>query len=139
LIKVLITCLVGLKLVYCVLEIACKLVWFYMATSKPLNIAQTGSNFENCNFFVVFSAYRVQKSTMLNLSHTTGHPIWILSQKFEFEFFSFSALKNISKIHTCILVIWNKSHIRKKNHVDTKHVFFKNWYFDIKIFFGEMS
>jgi hypothetical protein len=43
-----------------------------MATSKPLSIAQTGSNFENFNFFVVFSAYRVQKSKMLNLSHTTG-------------------------------------------------------------------
>jgi hypothetical protein len=35
-----------------------------------LSIAQTGSNFENFNFFVVFSAYRVQKSKMLNLSHT---------------------------------------------------------------------
>jgi hypothetical protein len=41
-----------------------------MATSKLLSIAQTGSNFENFNFFVVFSAYRVQKSIMLNLSHT---------------------------------------------------------------------
>jgi hypothetical protein len=41
-----------------------------MATSKPLSIAKTGSNFENFNFFVVFSAYRVQKSIMLNLSHT---------------------------------------------------------------------
>jgi hypothetical protein len=70
----LITCLVRLKLVYCVLEIACELVWFYMATSRHLSIAQTGSNFENFNFFVVFSAYRVQKSKMLNLSHTNGQP-----------------------------------------------------------------
>jgi hypothetical protein len=69
----LITCLVGLKLVYCALEIARELVCFYMATSKPLSIAQTGSNFENFNFFVVFGAYRVQKSIILNLSHFTVH------------------------------------------------------------------
>jgi hypothetical protein len=43
-----------------------------MATSKPLSMAQTGSNFENFNFFVVFSAYRVQKSIMSNLSHTNA-------------------------------------------------------------------
>jgi hypothetical protein len=41
-----------------------------MATSRHLSIAQTGSNFENYNFFVVFSAYIVQ-----NLSHTSIH-IW---------------------------------------------------------------
>jgi hypothetical protein len=41
-----------------------------MATSRHLSIAQTGSNFENFNFFVVFSAYRVQKSKIQNLSHT---------------------------------------------------------------------
>jgi hypothetical protein len=39
-------------------------------------MAQTGSNFENFNFFVVFSAYRVQKSIMSNLSHTNvGVPL----------------------------------------------------------------
>jgi hypothetical protein len=41
-----------------------------MATSRHLSIAQTGWNFEDFNFFVVFSAYRVQKSKMSNLSHT---------------------------------------------------------------------
>jgi hypothetical protein len=49
---------------YCVLEIACELVWLYMVTSKHLSIAQTGSNFEKNNFFVVFSALRVQKFKM---------------------------------------------------------------------------
>jgi hypothetical protein len=69
-----------------------------MATSRHLSIAQIGLNFENFNFFVLFSAYRVQKSKMLNLSHinvedvaTSGRPKEAVSDE------------NIKKVHKIIL------------------------------------
>jgi hypothetical protein len=52
-------------------------------------------------------------------------------------FFYFLHLKTFPKwYHTCILVIWIKSYIKKKSWsiVDTKHVFFKNRYYDKKFF-----
>jgi hypothetical protein len=62
-----------MKLVYCVLEIARELALFSMVTSRILSIAQTGLNFENFNFFVVFRAYTVQKSIMRETDKFQSH------------------------------------------------------------------
>jgi hypothetical protein len=58
----------------------------------------------------------------------TGHPILILSQKFEFVFFLFSALKDLSKMISYLYF----------GYLDQKlHVFFKNRYFYKKKVFGQ--
>jgi hypothetical protein len=72
----------------------------------------------------------------------TGHPILILSQKIEFVFFSFSALKDLSKMISYLYFGYLDQKLYFKNPnswaiFDTKHVFFKNRYFYKKKNFGQ--
>jgi hypothetical protein len=54
-----------------------------VAISRHLSIAQTGSNFENFNFVVVFRILKnFQKSKMLNLSYTIAHYIHFIFSNF---------------------------------------------------------
>jgi hypothetical protein len=73
-------------------------------------------------------------------SSITGHPIWILSHKFEFVFFSCFTLKDLSKMISYLYFGYldQKLYFKKKSWAifNTKHVFFKNRYFDKKLFFG---
>jgi hypothetical protein len=74
----------------------------------------------------------------------TGHPILILSQKIKFVFFSFFALKDLSKMISYLYFGYLDQKLYFKNPnswaiFDTKHVFFKNRYFYKKNFLGKMS
>jgi hypothetical protein len=90
---------------------------------------------EETHFF--FQLWKFEKKSSM-----TGHPIWILSQKFEFVFFSFCTLKDLSKMISYLYFGYLNQKLYLKNPnswaiFDTKQVFFKNRYFYKKNFFWQ--
>jgi hypothetical protein len=75
-------------------------------------------------------------------SSMTGHPIWIVSQKFEFVFFSFLTLKDLSNMISYLYFGYldQKLYLKKKFMSNFWH---KTCFFQKSVFwqkkFGEMS